>query len=75
MDGNYDMKNVVYPAYIFPKENNLDEKAYIGLFSLKWKFSYYNHKHFFNNPLLRNQTVLSKYYWKLKDQRLSPIIK
>ena len=51
MDGNCNLENVVYQAKFFPKENNLDEKVYIGKCSLKWKFKYYNHKQSFRNPL------------------------
>ena len=74
MDGNTNLENVVYQANISPKEGNFNEKEYIGESSLKWKFRHYNHSQTFNNPLLRNQTAISKYYWELKDQGLTPIV-
>ena len=34
-----------------------------------------NYRHSFSNPKLIYQTALSKYFWGLMDQRLSPQIK
>ena len=42
---------------------------------LGWKQRWYNHRHSFSNPRLRNQTALSKYFWGLKYQGQSPQIK
>ena len=73
MHRNCNLENVVYQTNIFPK-GNFNEKAYIGVSLLKWKFKYYNHTQSFNNPLLRNQTAVSKYFWKLEDYWLTIII-
>ena len=48
--------------------------AYIGMTSLNWKFRYYNNLRTFRNPTLRNRTALSRYYWDLKELRLTPVI-
>ena len=32
----------------------------------------YNHKHSFSNPRFRNQTALTKHFWNIKDQELTP---
>ena len=71
IDGNCNWENILYQANIFPKEGNFNEKIYIRVSSLKWKIRYYNYIQPFNNPLLKNQTDSSKYYWKLQDQRLT----
>ena len=49
IDGNCNQENVVYQANIFSKEGNSNEKAYIVVSPLKWKFRYYNHSLSFNN--------------------------
>ena len=51
------------------------ERIYIGISAGNWKQSWYSHRHSFSNPKLRYQTALSKYFWGLKDQGLSPQIK
>ena len=51
------------------------ERVSIGISAGNWKQRRYNHRHSFSNPRLRNQTALSKYFWSLKDQGLSPQIK
>ena len=74
MDGNCTRRNIVYQAYIFPTKIIFMKTAHIRVSSLKFKFPYYNHKQYFNNSLLWNQTALSKCYWKLKQQWLTPMI-
>ena len=37
MGGICNLKNVVYQATIFPKENIKDKKIYIGISSFRWK--------------------------------------
>ena len=60
-------------ACISPLEhNNNGKRVNIGISAGSWKQWLYNHRHFFSNPQLRNQTALSKYFWSLKDQRLIP---
>ena len=61
---------------ISPMEQQRDgERIYIGISAGNWKQRWYSHRHSFSNPKLRYQTALSKYFWGLKDQGLSPQIK
>ena len=53
MDGNCELDNVDYQAFIFPKEAHLNENVY----SVKWKFRHYKDTQSFNDPVLRNQTA------------------
>ena len=46
MNGMCNLKNIVYQAIIFPKEN-IKDKAYIGISSVRWKLRYKNHIHSF----------------------------
>ena len=47
------LNNIIYQANISTKENDTNEKAYIGMTSLNWKFRYYNHLQSFKNPTLK----------------------
>ena len=69
------LQNVVYEANIFPMESSNEEKVYIGISAGNWKEWFYNYKHPFTNLLLRNQTVLSRWFWSLKEGRQTPQIK
>ena len=76
LGGRCNSRNVVYQACISPMEQQRDvERVYIGISAGNWKQRWYNHKLSFSNPKLRYQTALSKYFWGLKDQGLSPQIK
>ena len=55
--------------------NNGGERVYIGISAGNLKQRLYKHRYSFSNPRLRNQTTLSKYFWNLKDQGLTPQIK
>ena len=62
MNGMCFLKNVVYQAIIFPKENLKDKKiTYIRISSVRWKLGYNNHIHLFSHEHSRNQTALSKH--------------
>ena len=74
MNGMCNLKNVVYKATIFPKENVKDKKIYIGILSLRWNLRYNDHIHSFSHECLRNQTVVFKHFWKLKNMGLTPKI-
>ena len=66
----------VYQACISPIEHKRDrERVFIGISAGNWKQRWYNHRYSFSNPKHRYQTALSKYFWGLKDQGLSPQIK
>ena len=74
MNGICNLKNVGNQATIFLKENVNNEKVYIGISSVRWKLGYNNHIHSFSHECLRNQTALSKHFWKLKDISFTPEI-
>ena len=74
MRGICNLKNEVYQSTIFPKENVKDKKVYIGISSVRWKLGYNNHVHSFSHERLRNQTALSKHFWKLKNRGFTPKI-
>ena len=71
MNGLSNLKNVIYQAIIFPKENI---NTYIGISLVRWKLGYNNHIPSLSHERLRNQTTLSKHFWKLKNMGLSPEI-
>ena len=48
--------------------------TYIGISSTRWKLRFNNHIHSFSHERLRNQTALSKHFWKLKNKFLTPEI-
>ena len=73
-NNNNNIDNIVYQANISTKENDTNDKAYIGMTCLNWKFRYYNHLQSFRKPTLKNQTVLFRYYWGLIELGLTTII-
>ena len=50
------LDNITHQANISTKENdnNNNNKAYIDMTSLNWKFRYYNHLQSFRNPTFKN---------------------
>ena len=64
LPGKCTIKNVIYKATVSTSEN---KKHYIGLTSNTFKTRYSLHKTSFTNKDKRNNTELSKYIWKLKD--------
>ena len=65
-------ENVLYQTAISHIElNNDGKKIYIGILPGNWKQRLNSPRHHFCNLWLRNQTVLSKYFWILYDQRLT----
>ena len=74
MNGLCNLDNVVYQGIIYPKENVKDRKTYIGNSSTKGKSRYANHKFSFSNEHLKNKTALSKNFWSLKNEGLTPEI-
>ena len=65
----------MHKAIIFPMENRKDIKIYFGISAGYWKQRFYNHRHSFSNPSLRNQTALSKWFWRLKDKDLTLLVR
>ena len=59
----------------FPNENRKDIKIYFRIFAGNWKQRFYSHRHSFSNPSLRNQTALSNWFWRLKDNGLTPLVR
>ena len=75
--------NPIFPV-VMNCHCNLNKRLYIyiyiythtlGISAGNRKQRWYSHRHPFSNPKLRYQTALSKYFWGLKDQGLSPQIK
>ena len=71
MNGLCNLENVVNQGVIFPKENVESAKTYIGILSRKWNLRFNNHNHSFSHEHLKNQTALSKHFWKLKNKGLT----
>ena len=67
MDGRCNSENVLYQASIFPMENRSYARVYVVFSAGNWKQRLYDNRHSFINPLLKNQTVLSKYFLRLKE--------
>ena len=44
------LDNIIHQANISTKENDTNDKAYIVMTSLNWKFRYYNQLQSFKNP-------------------------
>ena len=74
MNGLCNLDNVVYQGIIYPNENVNDIKTYIGICSTKLKLRYNNHSYSFFHEHLKNQTALSKQFWRLKNKGLTPEI-
>ena len=72
MNGLCSLENVAYQEIIFPKENVKTTKTYIGISSRKWKLRFANHNHSFSYEQLKDQTALSKHFWKWKNKGFTP---
>ncbi len=62
-------KDIVYKATITTSNTN-STKHYIGMTASTFKERYRNHIKSFNHKRYSNDTELSKYIWKLKDNKL-----
>ena len=65
--GKCNSENVVSKATIFPMENGKDIKIFFGISAGNWKQRLYNHRHSF-------LTAFSKWFWRLKDCGLTPLV-
>ena len=74
MEGMCNSEKVVFQASNFHMEDCKEEKVYIGISAGNWKQRFCN-RHSFSNPLLRNQTSLTKWFRSLRDRVLTPQIK
>ena len=61
-------KDIVYKATVTTSNTN-STKHYIGMTASTFKKRYRNHIKFFNHKRYSNDTELSKYIWKLKDNK------
>ncbi len=61
-------KDIVYKATI-TRSNTNSTKHYIGMTASTFKERYRNHIKSFNHKRYSNDTELSKYIWKLKDNK------
>ena len=75
MNSNCTVENIVYKATIYPANKPSERKIYIGTALGSWKIRFGNHKKSFSNDRYKNDTSLSKHYWKLKTNRRNPIVK
>ena len=67
-------KKVIYKAEVKNNKNE-DTKIYIGLSENAFKERYRNHTKSFRHDKYKNETVLSKYIWDLKENDAMPIVK
>ena len=61
-------KDIVYKATVTTSNTN-STKHYIGMTASTFKERYRNHIKSFNHKRYSNDTELSKYIWKLKDNK------
>ena len=59
------VESVVYKAYV---ETNDEKRTYIGLTGNEFKKRWYRHKESLTKEKYKDDTELSKYIWKLKEQ-------
>ena len=65
LQGKCTTTNIIYEAKVTTPN---EEKTYIGLTATTFKARYTTHKASFKHQEKRNQTQLSKFIWKLKDE-------
>ena len=75
LNGNCPAKNIVYEATITCKEQTDGENIYIGIAETTFKKRYSNHKRSFNLAAYKNDTEISKQFWKMKRRNSVPKIK
>ena len=75
LNGNCQAENIVYEATITCNERTYGENIYIGIAETTFKKRYSNHKRSFNLPAYKNDTELSKEFWKIKRRNSVPQIK
>ena len=66
--------NIVYEAQIASTSNVNIKKTYLGITEGTFKKRYANHKKSFNHPKYRNETELSKDFWRIKEKNEVPTI-
>ena len=68
LDGKCLIKSIIYQADIKSQSDGI-VKSYIGMASNTFKKRYRNHVKSFKHPQYSSETELSKYVWKLKNDR------
>ena len=76
MKGKCLATNIVYEAAISDEETNGQgqRKVYYGICETTFKVRYANHKKSFNHARYRNETELSREFWKIKESGGKPTI-
>jgi len=72
MDGNCNAENAIYQAEVTTPAT---KETYIGLCDTAFKLRYRNHICSFCNEWYKHAMELSKYVWRLKDQKIPYQIK
>ena len=73
LQGNCLVKSIVYQADV--KAPNKTTMTYYGLTEMTFKERYYGHTSSLRHEKNKNETELSKYVWKLRNEGISPSIK
>ena len=72
LNRNCQAENIVYEASITCNEQTYGENIYIAIAETTFKKRYSNHKRSFNLATYKNDTELSKEFWKKNVEILSP---
>ena len=75
LNRNCQAENILYEATITCNERTYNENIYIGIAQTTFKKRYSNHKRSFNLPAYKNNTEISKEFWKIKHRNSVPQIK
>ena len=72
LNGNCLDRDILYECSVSCDIPNYMTKVYTGISSTVFKSRYGNHKLSFNNPKYKNDTELSKEFWKIKEKGGTP---
>ena len=75
LNENCQTENIVYKAIITCNKQTYGDNIYIGIAETIFKKRYSNHKISFNLVGYKNDTELSKEFWKIKLRNLVPRLK
>ena len=67
LNGDCRRTAVIYKATVNTSDKN-KSKEYVGMTEQEFKTRFYNHESSFRNVTHRNNTTLSQYVWKLKEE-------
>ena len=74
LDGKCLTPNIIYEAQITSNQLNYKQKIYIGTAETDFKHRFNNHTKSFNLEHYENDTELSKEYWAIKRNHITPIV-